>query len=309
MGTLFRITLYAAEEAEASKAAMAAFERVEELEEILSSHREDSELTRLPRLAVSAPQAVSRDLFRVLAQAQQISQLSGGAFDVTVGPLVELWREVRRTKRLPEAAELARARTAVGYRNIELDLQAGTVLLKRNDMKLDLGGIAKGYAADQALALLKSRGIHRALIDAGGDLAVGAAPPGKAGWKVTVRDLDSQRRKPSCTLVLHDVGIATSGDAYQSVDVGGRHYSHIIDPRDGMGLQDGASTTVIARDGTTADALATALSVMPVSDALRLVESIDGASAYIVRGAEDGVQGFFSREFPQACNDSGKRGP
>jgi thiamine biosynthesis lipoprotein len=310
MGTLFRITLYSASQAEAGKSAMAAFERLEQLEESLSAFRDGSELVRLSREAVSAPRSVSPELFYVLDKSLQVSRLSGGAFDVTIGPLVEVWRQARRAKRLPDAAELAKAKAAVDYRNIELDPQARTVFLKRPDIKIDLGGIAKGYAAQQALELLAARGMRRALIDAGGDITLGAPPPGRAGWKIAIDDPSPEGQASPCTLVLHDVAIATSGDARQFVKVGGQRYSHIINPADGLGLKDSGSTTVIAPDGTMADALATALSVLPVSEGLRLIESVEGASAYIVRQTSPALAGwrrFSSRRFPQACDDVRQR--
>jgi thiamine biosynthesis lipoprotein len=310
MGTLFRIKLYSASEAEASKSALAAFERVEQLEQSMSAYRPDSELMRLSREAVLAPRLVSPELFYVLDKSLQVSRLSGGAFDVTVGPLVGLWRQTRRTKRLPDAAELAKAKAAVDYRNIELDPEARTVLLKRPDMKLDLGGIAKGYAAQQALELLAARGIRRALVAGGGDIAVGAPPPDRAGWRIAIDDPSPEDQAFPCTLVLHDVAISTSGDAHQFVEVGGQRYSHIINPADGMGLRDSSSTTVIAPDGAMADALATALSILPVSEGLRAIETVEGASAYLVRqtgSVPAGWRRYSSRRFPRVCDDVRKR--
>jgi thiamine biosynthesis lipoprotein len=160
MGTVFRIILYAQDQVTASKAATAAFERVEQLEQIFSDYRADSELSRLGRTAARAPQPISQELYSVLEESLRISELSGGAFDVSIGPVVVLWREARRAKRLPDAAQLARARLAVGYQNIVLDPQEHTVFLKRDDMHLDLGGIAKGFAGDAALEVLQSQGIR-----------------------------------------------------------------------------------------------------------------------------------------------------
>ena len=308
MGTLFRIELYAASDAAALKAATAAFDRIEKLEEIFSDYRADSELNRLSRRGAAKPQLVSPALFDILDRSQKLSELSMGAFDVTVGPEVALWREAHRTGHLPSSREMAKARAAVGYQRIELDQQAHTVLLKRSDMKLDLGGIAKGYAADQALALLKSHHIESALIDAGGDLTLGAPPPGKAGWNVVIDSPDSGNGEPPCSLVLHDVAIATSGNSRQFVEINGQRYSHIIDPSNGEGLKGLASTTVIAPDGATADALATALSVLPAAEGLRVVESISGASAYLVRQDAGRWQHFASRGFPHACEQSPKGG-
>ena len=307
MGTLVRVVLYTGEEEKAQKAASAVFDRIEELEDILSDYRDESELNRLTREAVERPQAVSPELFSVLEQSQKFSRLSGGAFDITIGPVVRLWREARRAHRLPDAAKLAKARELVDYRNIEVDPVTRTVMLKRAGMQLDLGGIAKGYAADQAIELLESRGIRTALVALGGDIRVSGTPPGTRGWKVAVENPDPQGRKNLCTLRLTEGAISTSGDTQQFLESGGARYSHIINPASGVGLKNAAGTTVIARDGTTADALATTLSVMPVEQGLRLVESVEGASAFLVRRTANGFQFFHSRGFPPACGDQAKK--
>lgn len=306
MGTTLRLKFYATSEVEAARAANAVFDRVEELEQMLSDYRDDSELTQLSLEGSEAPRVVSPELFEVLQKSQQIAALSGGAFDVTVGPVVELWRKARRTHEMPDAEALAQARAAVGYQNIELNAQNRTVFLRRSRMKLDLGAIAKGYAADQALRLLRSRGINCALIDAGGDLAIGDPPPGKLGWTVTVDSPDTDRGRRPCNLLLHDVGIATSGNSMQFADVHGQRFSHIVNPATGIGLEGEASSSVIALDGVTADGLATALSVMPPKKGLRMIESVDGASAYLVRQSPRGWQRFSSHGFPQGCNEKPK---
>lgn len=303
MGTLVRLVLYAPEEGQAQRAATAVFDRIEELEDILSDYREASELNRLTREAVNRPQAVSPELFYVLTQSQKFSQLSGGAFDITIGPVVALWREARRTQRLPEAARLAKARELVDYHHIELDPEARTVMLKRAGMQLDLGGIAKGYAADQAIEILQAQGIHTALVALGGDIRVSGTPPGTRGWKIDIQNPAPQGREPLCTVPLQGGAISTSGDTQQYVESGGERLSHIINPASGMALRNAASTTVIAPDGITADALATALSVMPVERGLRLIESVEGASAFIVRRTGKGFQYSRSRGFPSACGD------
>jgi thiamine biosynthesis lipoprotein len=303
MGTSFRIELYSPDDATASKAADAAFARAEELEQIMSDYRQDSELMRLAREGVSAPFPVSKDLYDVLAKSIRISQLSHGAFDVTVGPLVDLWREAGKAGRFPDSSELAKAKALVDYRNIELDASRQTVLLKRAGMKMDLGAIGKGYAADQMLALLQSRGIREAMVVAGGEVALGAPPPGKAGWRVAIDTPDTGPGNPPCALLLHDIAISTSGNSKQFVVVNGKRFSHIIDPSTGLGLEGAASTTVIARDSATADALGTALSVMPVADGIRLAESLPGVAAFWVRQAGSQWKHYFSRGFPSTCRD------
>jgi FAD:protein FMN transferase len=308
MGTLFRIELYAGSKVDATRAAAAAFERIEKLEQVFSYYREDSELNCLAREGWTAPRLVSAELFYLLDKSLMFSRLSGGAFDVTIGPVIAVWQKAGRTGRRPSAAELAKARAAVGYQNIELAPETRTVFLIRSDMKLDMGGIAKGYAADQALELLKSRGIRSALVDAGRNLALGEPPPGKPGWKIVIDSPDAGDANPPRALVLHDVGVATSGNSQRFVQVEGQRYSHIVNPADGEPLRGSASTTVIARDGTAADALATALSVLPVAGGLRLLESVEGASAYLVR-QEDGKWRYYSSlRFPRTCRELRKRG-
>jgi thiamine biosynthesis lipoprotein len=297
MGTRFRIVLYDSDAQHALGSAMSAFERIEELEDILSDYRDQSELNRVCRAGYRGPQVVSRELFSVLEESLRISRLSGGAFDVTIGPVANLWRAARREKRLPDPEALNAARRLVGYGNIVLEPQQQTVRLKLAGMKIDLGAIGKGFAGDEALALLRARGIERALIDAGGELVLGAPPPGKAGWMVTVADTDGST--PGPTYLLHDVAVATSGDAHQFVEVGGTRYSHIIDPSDGMGVRTSPSVTVIARNGTTADALATALSIMPVAEGIRLVESLRETSAAIVRRSGTSTRRFLTKGFPK----------
>jgi len=152
MGTWFKITLYAGNEQAAQRAAREAFDRIAELDRMLTDYNSESELMRLCRKSGGAPVPVSRELFFVLARAQDVSRRSGGAFDVTVGPVVRLWRRARRTGRLPEARRIADARELVGYQMVRLDHQRRTVQLQKAGMRLDLGGIAKGYAADEALA-------------------------------------------------------------------------------------------------------------------------------------------------------------
>ncbi len=298
MGTLFEIILYAPDQNEASLATNAAFERIEQLEESMSDYREDSELNRLCREAVWNPRPVSAELFFVLETSLRISRITGGAFDVTVGPEVALWRKARQTKQLPNPAALAKAREAVGYQNLELDPKDHTVLLKRDDMKLDLGGIAKGYAADEALRLLASRGIRSALIHGGGNMALGDAPPGAPGWKIAVDDPGSGPSQHGY-LYLHNLGVGTSGDAYQHLDLNGIRYSHVVNPASGMGISDSMSTTVLAPDGITADALALALSILPPSDALKVAESMQGVSVALSRRAGTEVQHFVSSRFPR----------
>lgn len=300
MGVDFVVVLYAPDEATANAAARAAFDRVHALNDILSDYDPQSELSRLSDTAGSGQAVrVSDPLWHVLTQAQRFSQQSDGAFDVTVGRVVKLWRFARRAKRMPPPDELAAALATKDYRKLVLDPEHRTAKLLVPGTQLDLGGIAKGYAVDEALAVLRRRGLSRAYVDAGGDLALGDPPPGREGWRIGVAPLDEERSKPSEYLLLANCGVATSGDAFQHVTLNGKRYSHIVDPTTGLGLTDRSSITVIAPDGLTADALASAISVLGPKRGLELAEARCGVSAFIVRQEDDRVVTYASKRWAQ----------
>jgi thiamine biosynthesis lipoprotein len=297
MGVSFALVLYASDEASANAAAQAALERVAHLNQILSDYNEDSELSRLSKTAGSGQAVkVSDDLWKVLTLAAEFSRQSEGAFDITVGPVVRLWRRARRNKELPAADRLEEARRAVGYRLIRLDPQAQTVELLQANMRLDLGGIAVGYAAQEALAVLRNLGIRRALVDGSGDIVLGDPPPDREGWRIALEPLDG---RPQRFLILSQCAISTSGDAFQFVEIGGRRYSHIVDPRTGLGLTDQSNVTVIAPDGASADALATAVSVLGPEKGLKLIEETPGTAAFIIRNREGKVETHASRRWKE----------
>jgi thiamine biosynthesis lipoprotein len=283
MGTRFRIVLYAPDIATAEKASKAAFARVAELNRIMSDYLATSELMRLCKkfeTNVGEPVQVSKDLFFVLAKAQDMSKHSEGAFDVTVGPMVQLWRKARKTQKLPDPKELARAKELVGYQKMELNPKEQTLKLLVPGMQLDLGGIAKGYAADEALAAMQPFGIDRALVAAGGDIAVHGTPPGMEGWKIDIAPLPGTKDKRR--LLLKDAAVSTSGDAEQFAVIDGVRYSHIVDPRTGLGLTGQRSVTVIARKGIDSDSLTKVASILPAEKALKLIEGLKGVETLII---------------------------
>lgn len=277
MGVRVTVAMYAQDAATAQDAARAVFDKFAALEEIMSDYRPDSELMRLCAARHGESHPVSEDLFRVLESAQRMAERSKGAFDITIGPLVRLWREARKSRSLAPPETLARAREAVGWRSLHLDTEHRSVRLDRPDMRLDLGGIAKGYACDRGIEVLAQRGVDRAMIEAGGDIAASGAPPGKLGWRIDVQGLPSP-------IFLKNQGISTSGDAYQFVVVGGKRYSHILDPATGLGLVDRKQVTVLASDATTSDALATACSVLPDYAGRALAELYGAKLIAVVRG-------------------------
>lgn len=283
MGVPVQIVLYAADEAVANRAAAAAFARIEQLNGILSDYDGDSELRRLCRSSgPDRPVPVSPELFFVLSRSVSLSEQTDGAFDVTVGPVVKLWRRARRRKKMPDADHLADALKRVGYRAIRLDPDSRQVELGMTSMRLDLGGIAKGYAADEALRVLKAHGVQRAMIDAGGDIVTGDAPPGEPGWRIGIASIEDPDAAPNRFMPLANAAVATSGDAYQSVTIDGTRYSHIVDPKTGLGLTRRSSVTVVAADGITADSLASAVSVLGPERGRKLVETYADAAVLVV---------------------------
>ena len=282
MGVEFEIVLYATNQAAADKAFAAGFARIAELDRILSDYDPESELSRLSASAPSQqPAPLSDDLWTVLSHARSVSERSGGAFDVTIGPLTKLWRRARRQKEPPNDVQIAAALKSVGFRHLQLEPQGRTAILKAPKMRLDLGGIAKGYAADEALAAIAELGITRALVRASGDIACGDPPPGEKGWRIGIAPLDAEA-PPREFALLANRAISTSGESRQHLVVDGKRYSHIIDPRTGWGVEGRSSVSVIARRGIEADALASAVSVLGPKDGLHLVEASGEAEALVV---------------------------
>lgn len=298
MGTLFRVVTHAPDEATAAKAARAAFARVDELNRIMSDYLATSELMRLCDKSGGDAVKVSDELFAVLARSQKVARESDGAFDVTVGPLVRLWRIARKTRGLPERSKLDAARALVGWKLVELDDKAQTVKLLKKGMLLDLGGIGKGYAADEMLKVMKAHGLPRSLIAAGGDITVGDAPPGKDAWSIAIAALDAKKEGPRF-MDLANGSVSTSGDAEQYVEIDGVRYSHIVDPRTGVGLVGRMSATVVAPDGITADSLTKVVAILGPKKGFELIEKYRGVSGRFVLKTDSNLEVSLSKRFPK----------
>jgi FAD:protein FMN transferase len=273
MGMRVRIVLHATDDATARAAARAAYRCIAGLEARLSDYRADSELRRLDARA-GAWVPVSQPLFDVLARALDIARATGGAFDPTVAPLVMLWRRARADGMPPEPGAIDDARRLVDWRLVELDTAARAVRLPLAGMRLDLGGIAKGYILEAASATLRDHGVAAALMEAGGDIVVGAAPPGRTGWRIDTPGAGTAFVARAATLT--HAALATSGPDFQYLELDGVRYSHVIDPRTGQALTTPAVTRVIAPDGMLADALATALAVLGAEAAPALERHFPG---------------------------------
>ena len=294
MGLPFRIVLYAPDPASATNAAEAAFSRIAELNACLSDYDEQSELSRLSKLSGTAnPVPISDDLWRVLKRSTEISRSSHGAFDITVGPLVQLWKRARRQRELPPNNRLAEARARVDWRAIELDRPLPpdhpassfrhTARLTIPGMRLDPGGIAKGYALGEAAVVLQQHGVNRFLVSGGGDMVAGDPPPNKHGWLVKVGVFDTTNAPQPLYISLKNWSLCTSGDQFQRVEIDGVRYSHIVDPRTGQALTDHSLVTMVGPDPMTTDALSKVVSVLGPIEGIAVLRSYPGVECVVYR--------------------------
>lgn len=298
LGTIVELTLYAPDESVANDCARAAFARIEELNGILSDYDPESEVMRLCRTAGTGQAVpVSVELFEILTKSLEFAQATDGEFDVSIGPVVKLWRMSRRLRKLPEDSELAAARQRVGWQQIRLDPKGRTVELRAKGMLLDFGGIAKGYIADQARAVLASRNIRKCLVSVAGDISAGDAPPDRDGWRIGIASLDKPEGEPVLHLRLANCSVSTAGDTFQFVTINGVRYSHIVDPATGVGLTRRISVTVVASHGIVADGLDTAASILGPERGLKFIERTPGAVGMIMLATDDGISVTESKGF------------
>jgi thiamine biosynthesis lipoprotein len=218
----------------------------------------------------------------VLVRAKELSKESEGAFDVTVSPVVRLWRSARQTKELPSRDSLNAALARVGYQFMRLDQDRHAVELLKPNMRIDLGGIAKGYAVDEAMVALRRHGITRMMVEAGGNIGFGDPPPDKPGWRIGIAP-PGVGKPPREYLWLSRCAISTSGDMWQHVLINGVSYSHLIDPKTGMALTDHSNVTVVGPDGLSTDGLSSAAAILGPEKGLKLIENSPGAAGFIVR--------------------------
>ena len=262
MGSPFNLVIYADTKQIADSAAQESFKLVDSINRVCSDYDSSAELYKLQFAAVGKPIKVSSMLMELLCTASQAYKDADGSFDITVGPLSGLWRNARKSQIFPTATAINEACKSIGFNKVQLDSSAQTITFLQPNMQLDMGAIAKGYAADKVLALLQSHGITTALVDAGGDMVAFGIPPQKKGWTIGINVPGQQEKLLERKLVLSNKAVATSGDAFQFMVHEGKRYGHIIDPRTGYGVTFQRNVTVVAPTATTADWLATACSIL-----------------------------------------------
>lgn len=286
MGTQITVQAVGGDEAARAAAIEEAYAAFAEIDRLMSNYRDDSELSRVNRRAAEEAVTVSEPLMAVLAAAEDVSRKSGGAFDVSVGPLVKLWGFHDKQARVPSAEELQRVRPLVDFKNIALDRKASTVRFARAGVEIDLGGIAKGFAVELAASVLRRAGLA-GLIDAGGNQYLLGHPPGKAAWSIGLRD-PQFAGKLLGVLDAPEGSVSTSAAYASFLTANGRRYGHILDPRSLQPSEASLSVTVVSPDATLADALSTAAYVLGPQQGLKLIESYPGASGVIASLQPDG---------------------
>lgn len=300
MGTFSRVVAIAESEQAAISSVEAAFSEQREVDSVMSDYRADSELSRVNQQAYGTPIRVSDATFEVVRRAVYFSELSGGAFDVTVGPLVHLWRAAGETGASPTPVAIAEAKAKVGYDKLVLDESAGTIRFAVEGMRIDLGGIAKGYAIDKSVEAMRHRGAVGGMVDIGGDVRCFGQPPrGQKTWLIGLQDPnvapdDLGGPEPLLVLKIADAAVATSGGYRRFTDIDGRRESHIMDTQTGHGANQLASVTVIASDAITADALATAVGVLGLEEGMALIERLPNVEAILISSGPDAKPVFSS---------------
>lgn len=271
MGSPFNLVFYCSDSSRALSLSKQCFALVDSLNAVFSDYDSTSELSRICQSP--GVQSVSPRMMDLTMQAANAFRQSKGSFDITVGALSRLWRKARKEKRFPDSMEVIHARSYAGMNRIRLNKKDHTLSMPAGT-RLDFGGIAKGYSAQLVIDFLQTQGIQHALADAGGDMVMSDAPPGSKGWMVGVNVPETTDELLPRKLQLANMAVATSGDAYQYMEHNGKKYSHIIDPRTGYGISSQRNVTVIAANGTDADWLATACSILPVEEAKKIAQKM-----------------------------------
>ncbi len=288
MGTFARILVMAPDEATGRTCIKEAFAAQKQVDQLMSYYRDDSELAQINEHAHDRPVKIHAHTLAVLQKALKISERSQGAFDVTIAPRLDLQKSAAEANTPPSAEAIQEAQAKVGWDKLELDPNEGTIRFMVPGMRIDLGGIAKGFAIDQSIRALQDHGALGAMVDIGGDIrCFGIGPPGKEHWSIGLQDPrvsadDTDPQRILLVLKLKDLAITTSGHYRRFTVIEGKKTSHIIDPHTGQGSDKLSSVTIMAQDAITADGLATAVSVLGQEKGLALIEQTPQVEAIVI---------------------------
>lgn len=288
MGTFARVVAVAKDAATGAQCVEAGLAEIRKVNELMSDYSDDSEISRVNREAAQRAVQVSESTFEVLQKSVEFSKLTDGAFDITVGPLVDVFHKTQKERVAPTQEQIAQAKAKVGYEHLILDSENRTVRFAFDGMRLDLGAIAKGYGVDKAIEAARQHGAVGVMVDIGGDVrCFGMPPEGRDHWRIGLQDPNSVVEGMNTgglvlTLRVTNAAVATSGDYQQFVLIEGKRYSHIMNRKTGSSVEGLSSVTIIADNATDADALATSVSVMGPEQGLALIEKLPNTEAIIL---------------------------
>jgi thiamine biosynthesis lipoprotein len=314
MGTLFEITAYVSDKYKAEKTFNEVFKELNRLDFLMSNYKEDSELSKINKNARTEPTDCDKELAYVIEQSLQYSNITGGAFDITIGPLMKKWGFFKKQGQIPDKGEIESTLQSVSYKNITIEeiveksllknpVTVKTVFFKNAGTEIDLGGIGKGYAVDKATKVLKQNGINSALINFAGNIYTYGTPPGKNSWVI---GLQHPRKSEGLlgTFEIKNKAVSTSGDYEKFFTINGERYSHIIDPRTGNPVKGIVSVTIVTDSATRADALSTGVFVLGLEKGMDLIEKLSDVEGIIIYEDADsklftktssGMQALFKR--------------
>ena len=298
MGSPLNIIFYAPDSLVANKQAKACFQLIDSLNHIFSNYDSSSELTRINKNAGMTKNRTSPLMWELINLSKEAFIKSNGAYNIAMGPLTQMWRIARRSKIFPTQAQIKSNLLLCNFNKIQINNIDHSIYLSAKGMQLDFGGIGKGYIAQKVVDYLKKEGITESIVDAGGDIVLGDAPPNKKGWIVGVNKPEQAEDLLPEKLQLHNLSVATSGDVYQFIEHNGKKYSHIIDPATGYGVSSLRNVTVIAKDGALADWLATACSILPINQAKKLATTMH-AELLITEFRNNRIQPYTTKGFEQ----------
>ncbi|HHT9136897.1 MAG TPA: FAD:protein FMN transferase, partial [Candidatus Wunengus sp. YC60] len=285
MGTFAEVSLYSNDEKTAGKAIEESLDEMERMDSIMSNYKKESELSRLNKNAVKSPVPCNGELLDVIERSQYYSELSSGAFDITVSPVVALWGFFSEKGHVPPDKEIEKLLPAVSYKNVVINKsndpkKPATIFFKNTQTQIELGAIGKGYAVDKALEIIRKFGINNGCINLGGNIYVLGMPPGKNAWRIGVQH-PRNRDEILGYLELKNEATATSGDYERFFEFKGKRYSHIINPQTGRPVSGTIATTIVAPTGTEVDALSTSVFVLGHEKGMELVKRIPNVEAMI----------------------------
>lgn len=288
MGTVFTVVAYGSNSSYLGEVTGQVFQEIDSLDDQMSNYKPDSELSLINRDASSQAVIVEPTLFNLIQDSLRYSRESGGDFDITVGPLMKAWGFFRGRGRLPSQSELSQVLKRIGYQHVKLDSAKRTIRFDEPGIEIDLGAIAKGYAVDQAVQILRSNGIKDALVSSGTSsiYAVGS-PPGQSGWKISVRN-PVDKSQAACVLRLQNLSLSVSGDYEKFFELGGKIYAHVMDPHTGMPVKNMLSTAVVSPSATDSDALSTSFFVEGPSPARDYLNHHPNLTAILFLPADSG---------------------